>query len=134
MGFYGAGSAWKPIPDKACLTNNIGLCSFFIHVFSLSIALASSASRHQDVINGFIDFGARLVRLAAEQAEAATFPVEKTAAACDRVTSGVRKSIWLVHKLAAPSKGRLAVRKRIIRTVEDAIHCNAERPEAENPA
>ena len=91
-----------------------------------------TTSRHQDVLNRFIDFGDRLVQLAVEQAEATTLPVEKAAASYDRVTRSVRKSIWLVRKLSEPPKDRTAARKRIIRTVEDAIQCHAEPSDAES--
>jgi hypothetical protein len=89
---------------------------------------AADTTPHQAVLNRFVDFGDRLVRLTVERAEAATFPVDKAAAAYDRVTRSVRKSIWLVRKLAEPAKSvdRIAARKQIIRTVEDAIQRHAE--------
>ena len=92
----------------------------------------ADTSRHQDVLNRFIDFGDRLVQLAIERAEAAELPVEKAAASYDRVTRSVRKSIWLVRKLAAEPSERLAARKRIIRVVEDAIQCHADPFEADD--
>jgi hypothetical protein len=86
---------------------------------------------HQAVLNRAIDFGDRLMRLTVEQAEAATLPVEKAAAAYDRVTRSIRKSIWLVGKLAAPAHTRIAARKQIIRDVEDAIQRHAEPEDVE---
>ena len=82
-----------------------------------------SPSHHQDVLDDFVDFGHRLVKLTVEHAEAGTMPVAKAAAAYDRVTSNARRCILLIRKLAEPLKatGRVAARKQILRTVEDAI-------------
>jgi hypothetical protein len=95
------------------------------------IPTSDTGSHHSDVLNRFIDFGDRLVRLAVEQAEATTLPLDKAAAAYDRVTRSARKSIWLVRKLAEAPKDRTTARKRIIRTVEDAIQCHADPSDAE---
>ena len=91
-----------------------------------------ATTRHQDLLNDCVEFGHRLARLAVDRAEADTLAVDKAAAAYERVTRSMRHSIWLVRKLAEPVKtiDRIAARKRIIRSVEDAIGREAEDPDA----
>jgi uncharacterized membrane protein YccC len=95
--------------------------------------IADRTAHLQDVLNDFVDFGHRLIRLVVEQAEAGEMPVEKATKAYDRVTRSVRRSIMLIHKLAEPIKtvDRVAARKRIIRVIEDNIQRHAEESEAE---
>ena len=94
---------------------------------------AEFTAHHQTVLNDAVDFGHRLMRLVVDQAEAGTIPALKAASVYDRVARSVRRSIWLIHKLAepVPVTNRVAARKQIIRTVEDAIQRDAEEDEAE---
>jgi hypothetical protein len=94
---------------------------------------AARTSHQRDALNAFVDLGHRLVRLAVDQSEAKTLPVEKAASIYDRVTRSVRRSIWLERHLAEPVNtiDRVAARKRIIRRVEDTIQRHAEDEEAE---
>jgi hypothetical protein len=88
-----------------------------------TIPSPQSTSHQQDVLNDFVDFGHRLLRRAVEQTEADTLPVAKAAIVYDRITRNARRCILLIRKLAEPitATSRVAARKQIIRTVEDAI-------------
>jgi hypothetical protein len=98
-----------------------------------STAPTIDATTHQQaVLNDCVDLGHKLVRLVVAQAEANPTQALKAAPAYDRVTRSMRKSILLFRKLAEPVKtiDRTAARKRIIRTVEDAIQRETDTPEA----
>jgi hypothetical protein len=94
---------------------------------------ADGPSHHQDVLNDLIDLGNELARLVVDQAKANTLQAADAAIAFDRVARSVRRCIALARKLAEPPQtaDRTAVRKRIIRAVEDTIQRHAEASEAE---
>jgi hypothetical protein len=90
-------------------------------------------SHHQDVLNDLVDIGHELARMAFNLAKAGTATVAQATSMYDRLTRSIRRSIWLVRKLAEPLKtvDRVAARKQIIRTVEDTIQRSADQPAAE---
>ena len=84
---------------------------------------AKATSHHADVLNDLIDIGHEFARMALSQAKAGAIPLLPATMAYDRLTRSIRRSMWLIHKLAEPAKtvDRFAARKQIIRVVEDKI-------------
>ena len=85
-------------------------------------------ARHQTVLDEQIELGHELTRLVVDQAKTGAVPVATASIAFDRVTRDVRRAILTSRKLCEPlpTVDRVAARKQIIRTVEDAIQRDAE--------
>jgi hypothetical protein len=86
----------------------------------------------QEIINELLAMGVRFLNRIEFRAEAEPETMPEMAALYDRVSRSVRRSIALRHHLdQAPSRTqqRTAGRRKIIRTVEDAIDLRAETPE-----
>ena len=103
---------------------------------------AEDAQYYRRVLHGLIDIGADLARMVHEQAKAQAEATQAGEAApdptvaFDRISRAVRRTIALARTLddpvPAPAAGqRVAVRKRVIRMVEDAIHREARGEAAE---
>ena len=105
----------------------------FMSSTPLPASIVEATSHQQDVMNDLMDLGHRLVRLAVVQAEANTITIAEATKAYDRTTRNIRKCVLLFRKLAEPwpAVNRTAIRKRILREVEDSIQRHAEEPEAE---
>ena len=92
---------------------------------------AGDAAYYRRVLHELIEMGADLARMVHGQAQAEPAAAEAPAlvAAFDRVARTIRRTIGLARRLDAPEAGlasragrRLAVRRQIIRAVEDSIH------------
>ena len=112
---------------------------------SLARYRVEDALRHRRVLNAMIDVGAELIGLlhaqakmqvaasVAEAPEAATaLPVVDVAVAYERISRAVRRSVLLVQRLGdarakvSDDAGRIVARRKIVRTVEDVIHRDAD--------
>ena len=87
------------------------------------------------VLHELIEIGAALARLVLEQATAQAVPVGEAVAAYERVSRAMRRSVLLAQRLDAPGRapapGRAALRRQIIRSVEDAIQRETDDEAAE---
>ena len=102
---------------------------------------AGDAHYYRQVLHELIDIGAELARLVLQQAKAqaeaavpAVEPAPDATAAFDRTSRAIRRTIMLARTLdepvparapGDPAQARVIARKRIIRTVEDAIQREA---------
>ena len=102
-------------------------------MFMTSAPLVDYTAQNQAVLNDLTHLGNRLAKVVVEQAEVGTLPAPEASKAFDRVTLCIRRSVWLIRRLAEPLKtvDRVAARKRIIREVEDAIEQEASTAESE---
>ena len=90
----------------------------------MSTALSPEVTaHHQDVLNDLVDIGHELARMTLAEAKTGALPLPKATSLYDSLSRSIRRSVWLVRKLAEPLKttDRVAVRKQIIRQVEDTI-------------
>ena len=85
-------------------------------------------SEIQDLLNDFVRLGHRLGQLMLAQAEAGTLPAVEASQAYDRVGRRICRCALTARKLAQPAKtiDRTAVRKRVLRAVEDTIQRHTE--------
>jgi hypothetical protein len=98
-----------------------------------AIPQAADAPSHREaVLDALMDLGHELTRLVVDQAKAGLMPAATAAIAFERITRSIRRGVLVIHEVASPAKSidRVAVRKRIIRTVEDTIEREADGPQA----
>jgi len=84
------------------------------------------------VLREMTEIGAKLARIVEKQAD--DHPERDPAEQFERITRSMRRNIMLAEKLGEAKKlsaNRTAVRKRIIRDVEDAIHKKAPKDQQE---
>ena len=107
---------------------------------------AEDAQYYRRVLHELIDIGADLARMVHQQAKAqaeagvpAAEPAPDATIAFDRIARTIRRSIALARTLGEPvpapashpGQHRIAARKHVIRMVEDAIHRDPRRDQAE---